>query len=95
MNVLPKGLLLQDWVFRMGVNANPSHKFVSRIRHKNFFFSIYRKMRSNHEMDCSRAGLENCLAVAEAAAEAEATNGDPDLNMTKKNNYMMLRYDTN
>ena len=45
-------------------------------------------------MDCSRAGLENCLAVAEAAAEAEATNEDPDLDMTKKNNYMMLRYNT-
>ena len=43
-------------------------------------------------MDCSRAGLENCLAVAEAAVEAEATNENPDLDMTKKNNYMMLRY---
>ena len=52
-------------------------------------------MRSNHEMDCSRAGLENCLAVAEAAAEAEATNEDSGLDMTKKNNYMMLRYDAN
>ena len=50
-------------------------------------------MRSNHEMDCSRAGLENCLAVAEAAAEAEATNEDSGLDMTKKNNYMMLRYE--
>ena len=50
-----------------------------------------RKMRSNREMDCSRAGIENCLAVAEAAAEASAANEVEDIPMMTKKNYIMLR----
>ena len=45
-------------------------------------------MRSNPEIDCNKAGIENCLVAAEAASVSNEIDENPV--MTKKN-YIMLR----
>ena len=49
-------------------------------------------MKRDQQLDCTRAGLENCLAVAEAegALTSIEANEDPALEMRKKN-YILLR----